>query len=111
MGQPLSRPVQNENQETRRSSTDAETDDRQEDEHTCEICNNINPYETTSLCESCQLAICQQCESPRSNYIICDSCNTDLYSHDDTLIECQHCGNLWDGHAQCNCYYEEYDDV
>jgi hypothetical protein len=40
-----------------------------------------------------------------------ESYNDDLYSHNDTLVECQYCGNLWDGYAQCNCYYEEGDDM
>jgi hypothetical protein len=79
--------------------------------NTCQVCNNTNPHETTSLCESCQLSICQQCESPYTNYIVCESCIHNLYSHDVTLIECEHCGNQWDGHAQCNCYYEEDDEV
>ena len=78
-------------------------------EHKCQICNSIDPYQITSLCESCQLSICQQCESPNSNYIVCESCCHDLYRHDNTLIECEYCGNLWDGHAQCNCYYEDDD--
>ena len=70
-------------------------------ERTCQICNITNPHETNSLCESCQLAICKHCESSTSNYIVCDSCNDDLYNQNDTLIECQYCGNMWDGHAQC----------
>lgn len=80
-------------------------------DYTCQICNITNPHETNSLCESCQLAICKHCESSTSNYIVCDSCNDDLYNQNDTLIECQYCGNMWDGHAQCNCYYEEDTDM
>ena len=26
-----------------------------------------------------------------------------------TMNECEHCGHLWDGHAQCPCYKGEHD--
>ena len=118
MGPVLSRPGLEEELEWEQGSDETnECDDIQHqevvdrEEYKCQICNNANPNQSTSLCYSCQKTICEQCESPNSSYIVCESCNDYLYSHNDTLVECQYCGNLWDGHAQCNCYYEECDDM
>ena len=27
------------------------------------------------------------------------------------LEQCENCGNIWDGYAQCNCWQIGYDDV
>ena len=67
---------------------------------TCQICHSIDIDKATS-----------SCDSQYNDYILCSSCHYDLCSQNDTLIECEYCGNLWDGHAQCNCYYEEDDDM
>ena len=67
---------------------------------TCQICHSIDIDKATS-----------SCDSEYNDYILCSSCHYDLCSQNDTLIECEYCGNLWDGHAQCNCYYEEDDDM
>jgi hypothetical protein len=67
---------------------------------TCQICHSIDIDKATS-----------SCDSQYNDYILCSSCHYDLCSQNDTLIECEYCGNLWDGHAQCNCYYEEDGDM
>ena len=67
---------------------------------TCQICHSIDIDKATS-----------SCDSEYNDYILCSSCHYDLCSQNDTLIECEYCGNLWDGHAQCNCYYEEDGDM
>ena len=28
-----------------------------------------------------------------------------LFWHMEGLVKCEKCGNIWDGYAQCNCYY------
>lgn len=28
----------------------------------------------------------------------------------DDMIQCDNCGNIWDGNAQCNCYYSSDDE-
>ena len=76
--------------------TDSEAVGRQDHEDKCQICHSVDIHKAIS-----------SGDSQYNDYIVCESCNYDLYSHNDTLIECQYCGNLWDGHAQCNCYYEE----
>jgi len=67
---------------------------------TCQICHSIDIDKATS-----------SCDSQYNDYILCSSCHYDLCSQNETLIECEYCGNLWDGHAQCNCYYEEDGDM
>ena len=77
--------------------TDSEAVGRQD---TCQICHSIDIDKATS-----------SCDSEYNDYILCSSCHYDLCSQNDTLIECEYCGNLWDGHAQCNCYYDEDGDM
>ena len=79
--------------------TDQEAVGRQEDK--CQICHNGDIHK----------AMLSSCDSQYNHYILCSSCHYDLYRQNDTLVECEYCGNLWDGHAQCNCYYEEDDDM
>ena len=103
MGQVLSIPdcveelEQDQEEAVGRQDTTNEAVGRQD---TCQICHSIDIDKATS-----------SCDSQYNDYILCSSCHYDLCSQNDTLIECEYCGNLWDGHAQCNCYYEEDDDM
>jgi hypothetical protein len=114
MGQVLSRPDWIDELEEEQEQSSEETNesidnpdlyiepeavDRHEDK--CQICHNDDIYN----------AIMTSCDSQYNHYILCSSCHYDLYGHNDTLIECQYCGNLWDGYAQCHCYHEENDDM
>ena len=85
------------NEAVGRQDTTNETVGRQD---TCQICHSIDIDKATS-----------SCDSQYNDYILCSSCHYDLCSQNETLIECEYCGNLWDGHAQCNCYYEEDGDM
>ncbi len=37
----------------------------------------------------------------------CSFCNVSLYGgmDDNNLMHCQNCHNVWDGNAQCMCYF------
>ena len=113
MGQVLSIPdcveelEQEQEEAVGRQDTTNEAVGRQDDtneavgrQDTCQICHSIDIDKATS-----------SCDSQYNDYILCSSCHYDLCSQNDTLIECEYCGNLWDGHAQCNCYYEEDGDM
>ena len=102
MGQVLSIPhcVDEIEQEQEEAVGRQDTNEAVGRQDTCQICHSIDIDKATS-----------SCDSQYNDYILCSSCHYDLCSQNDTLIECEYCGNLWDGHAQCNCYYEEDDDM
>lgn len=78
-------------------------------------CNNCNKYASNGIyeCSCCRSNICDCC-CVDDKYLLCnicdkkyrkgEICDKDIHSW---LITCEKCGNMWDGHAQCNCW--EYD--
>jgi hypothetical protein len=44
---------------------------------------------------------------------ICKFCKVELsYGYDkNDMLHCQICHNVWDGHAQCNCYLYNDDNL
>lgn len=85
----------------------------------CYDCEENNNDDVIYTCEYCDQDICQKCIK-KDDYILCGPCSeqflTNLIRKEDIdnnkrLIQCNNCGNRWDGNAQCNCYlYLDYDE-
>ena len=85
---------------------------------------NIIQYEMCHICvKNTSQQNCKQCDKPMCLDIICidlqdnNLCSKCYHKNSEiqlkeqlengSLVQCDNCGNIWDGNAQCNCWFDQ----